>query len=160
VKTDVPLVLEPPVVAHEIQLSTLTAMRIWPGEIKVDFELWPELSKERSAFIDCGAKGAKYMEGATIALDTNGTAASLQINYEDTQGITLGSVTLGPVTTPARQKTLVAFSFGSCGTGGPFVAHELQILPQTACRVWYDEINWLFQAWPEAVAITYPFQDL
>jgi len=148
IKSATELVLNPPMIAHEIQLSTQSIMRMWPNELKADFEPWPEFSSVRSAFTNLGYEGSKFIQGAVIPLDTGGSPLSLQINYD-----TGGPVTLGPVTTPAGVKTPIAFSFGPCNPtpSDPFIATEVQVLPQSNARVWFDEIKWVWEPEPELV---------
>lgn len=147
-KTGVPLVPPTPLVAHEIQLSTLTAMRIWPEEAHVDFEVWPELSTETSAFTDCGYKGAKFMQGLIVPLDTNGQPVVLKVTYDGG-----GQALLGPTTTPAGEKTSTAYSFSPCNfyPSNPFIAHQVQVQPLTPARVFNDEIDWRWEPVPELV---------
>jgi hypothetical protein len=154
IKSVFPLVPAAPIVGHEFQIRSLNRCRVWWGEAKWDFEPWPELSTARSAFTDCGYKGAKFMQGLIVPLDTNGQPVSLRIDYDG------GSVTVGPTTTPAGAKTPVAFSFSPCNAfpSDPFIAHELQITPLAPCRVWYEEIDWRWNPVPE-LAYTWDTQE-
>jgi len=145
-KTGTVLDLVGPIIAHQIQFSTLTAMRIWPDQAKIDFEPWPELSNEVSPFTDCGYRGSKFMQGAIIPMDTNGKSVQLQIRYD------CGNfVALPPTTTSPNCKMKVAFSFSPCNNppSDPFLATEVQVQPLGDARVWFDEIEWIFEPAPE-----------
>jgi hypothetical protein len=108
------------------------------GEIEWVRELWPDLSKAPSPWLNCGAAGAKYMLAVVIPLDTNGAAVNLTFNTSDG-----GTQTFGPFTTPAGVKTPVPMAFSVS-----IVLHELQIVPDGICRMWLNEAQWIFDPWP------------
>lgn len=147
-KEGIVLPLAGPITAHEIQFSTLTAMRIWPTEAKVDFDPYPEDSTEVSSFTDCGYPGAKFMQGAIIPMDTGGQPVQLKITYDNCM---TNSVTLPATTTQTGCKSAVAFSFSPCNNppSDPFIAHVVQVQPQANARVWFSEIQWIFEPAPE-----------
>lgn len=137
----------PPIIAHEFQLQSGSAARFWYGEVKWDFEQWPEFSDGVSAWMDAGTPAAKFMQGLVIATDTGGQNVQFTLVYDG------GSVQIGPFNTPAGRKTPVPFSFPV-----PFIAHEFQLSPSANCRVWYEEIEWVFEPVPELVT-TYTTQE-
>lgn len=151
VKTVFPFTPTTPVVGHEFQLVSLDPARVWFDEVKWEFEPWPEFSDGRQAFTDCGQPGAKFIQGLVIPIDTGGVPVSLNILYES--GGVIVTTVIGPFTTPANCKTPVAWSFGT-----PFIAHEVQIDAGSNCRVWGEEVKWVFEPLPELVT-TYTTQQ-
>lgn len=141
IKTVFPFVPTVPLIGHEFQLISTTPMRVWFAEAKWDFEVWPELSAVRSPWINCGDPGVKFIQGFVAPLDTNGAPVSFTIVYDGGN-----TVTVGPATTTAAMKSPVPFSFAT-----PIIAHELQIIPSAKCRIWYDEIKWIWEPMPELV---------
>lgn len=130
-----------PFVAHLIrdQSQDLVPWRKWGIEPKG--EPWPELTAEHGPWMNLGTVGAKYLLTVVIPMDTNGQAVSLTLLSSDG-----GPVTLGPFTTTAAEKTDSAWAFTI-----PLVGHEFQIVPSAPIRIWYDQIRWSFDAWPELV---------
>lgn len=102
---------------------------------------WPELTDLSSPWLSLGAQGAKYLRGAVMPIDTNGQEVSLTFLSSDG-----GNSTVGPFTTTAAEKTAVPWSFAI-----PLVGHDFQLIPSGPIRVWYDEIRWDFDAWPELI---------
>lgn len=137
-----------PFTAHELQFSTLTASRIWPGEAKIDFDPWPESATDDSSWMDLGYNGAKFVQGAVIPMETGGQPVSLTIRNECSQYVTLPARQ-----TPALCKQSFAFSFSPCYSPASdvFIAHEIQISPGSDARIWYNEIHWIWEPMPELV---------
>ena len=138
IKTVFPLVPTVPLVGHEFQLESPTPARVWYGEAKWDFEVWPELSQVVSPWLNAGDPGAKFMQGFVMPVDTAGASVFFTVTYDG------GSAVVGPISTPANRKTPVPFSFFT-----PFIAHEFQITPSGNCRCWYEEIKWIWEPCPE-----------
>lgn len=152
-KTGEVLDLPAPFTAHEIQFTTLpdaagNGCRIWPDEVKVDFDPWPESSTDVSSFTDLGYNGAKFMQGAVIPMETSGRPTSLTIRNECNQYVKLPAVQ-----TPTNCKQSFAFSFSPCYNppSDVFIAHEIQVSPGSDARIWYDEIKWIWEPEPELV---------
>jgi hypothetical protein len=146
-KEATPLAFATPMIAHEIQLATLSAIRIWPDQIKVDFEPWQELSIAPGPITNCGYDGAKFLQGLIVPVDTNNQPVTLKVTVD---GSTIINVPCPA--TPAGQKVSQSFSFSSCdGTGAPIICHQVQIEPLTPCRTWWNEIDWVFEPIPELV---------
>jgi hypothetical protein len=143
IKTPVPFAFSVPLIGHEFQLvpSVNNSVRIWWEEAKWMFDPWPELTAEASSWLDLGAQGAKYLRGAVIPVDTNNQAVSLTFVSSDG-----GNATVGPFTTPKGEKTAVPWAFTI-----PLIGHDFQLIPSGSVRVWYDEIRWDFQPWPELI---------
>lgn len=136
-----------PIIAHEFQLKSNNLARFWESEVKWDFEPWPELDTGRSAWIDAGDPGAKFMQGLVMPIDTNGQPVTFDLVYDG------GVEIIGPLTTTAGRKTPVPWSYPV-----PFIAHEFQLAPRTNCRIWEEEIKWIWEPVPELVT-TYTTQE-
>lgn len=130
-----------PIIAHEFQLLSDSPARFWYQEVKWDFEPWPEFDTGRSPWMDGGTPGAKWVKGLVIPLDTGGFPVFLDLVYDG------GTVVLGPFTTTPSQKNTVAWAFTV-----PLILHEFQITPRTSARVWYEEIKWDMEPWPELIS--------
>lgn len=141
-KTAVAFAFTTPLIGHDFQLVPSAPIRVWYEEIRWDTDLWPELIAEASSWMNLGVEGAKYLRGAVIPMDTNGAAVSLTFLSSDG-----GSVTVGPFTTTAKEKTSSPFAFTI-----PLIGHDFQLVPSAAIRVWYPEIRWDFQPWPELIS--------
>ncbi|HEY6370803.1 MAG TPA: hypothetical protein VIX37_09505, partial [Candidatus Sulfotelmatobacter sp.] len=113
------------------------------------YEVWPDSVVRDSFFSDLGYTGAKFMQGMVVPMETGGNPVTFQVNSDCGQ-----SVTMGPVSTPNLCKNDIPFSFGPCNTSpsNPFIAHEVQIVPNNAVRIWYDKIKWIWEPEPELVA--------
>lgn len=140
-----------PFVAHNFQLIPNAAVRIWVDDCGWDMDLWPEFTAERSPWINPGGgTGAKYLLSATIPMDTEGVGVSLTFTSSDTGGTTV----LGPFTTTSLEKTEVPMAFVA-----PFVCHQLQITPSGAARIWFDEIKWQVDPYPELIPAYTPIME-
>lgn len=153
-KTGKVLDLPAPFVAHEIQFSTKTNCRIWPGEVKVDFDPWPEMSTDVSSFTDLGYQGSKFFQGIVFSAETGGQPRQITVNSDCGT-----SVTLPVVQTPSGCKNTFAFSFSPCNNppSEPFIASQVQIVPDGDIRIWNDETRYVWEPEPELVA-TYQTQ--
>lgn len=140
-KTAVPFAFIVPLILHEFQLTPRTACRVWYEEAKWDFEPWPELTSESSPWLDGGTPGAKWVKGLVIPLDTGGASVTFNLVYDG------GTINMGPFITTDGQKTSVSWAFTV-----PLVIHEFLLTPQTPCRVWYQDIKWDADPWPELKA--------
>lgn len=130
----------PPFVAHLVREEPANDGVQWQNfGIKWLVDPWPELSVERSAFMNLGTAGAKYITSTVLPLDTGNNNVSLIFQTSDGN-----SVSTGPFVTPANAKTPQPIAFSV-----PFIAHEIQILPQNNVRMWPEEANWNFEPWPE-----------
>jgi hypothetical protein len=113
------------------------------------FEPWPDAVARDSFFSDLGYTGAKFMQGMVVPMETGGNPVTFQVNSDCGQ-----SVTMGPVSTPNLCKNDIPFSFGPCNNSpsDPFIAHQIQIVPNSPARIWYDKIKWIWEPEPELVA--------
>ena len=139
----------PPIIAHELQLRSLQPARFWYNEVKWDFEVWPEYDTGRTPWLNGGTVSAKFVRGITIPLDTGGQPISLDLMLDTGQ-----TIIFGPFNTAAGSKTSVY-----CVFNVPLIMHEFQILPQSQCRIWYEEIKWDAEEWPELEVESTPWLD-
>jgi len=146
VKTSVYCSFPVPLVIHQFRIQPRTSARVWYGEIKWDADPWPEKETESSSWTDAGYQGAKFMQGVVFPMDTGGQSVMFDLTTD------VGTFPVGPFTTPAGQKTTMAFSFPT-----PFICHNLQLTPRTPCSVFYDEVKWVWEPEPELVT-TYTTQ--
>lgn len=141
VKTPVPFAFSVPLIGHEFQLIPQGPCRIFVDDIKWIYEEWPELTLESSPWMDLKTQGAKYMRGAVLPMDTGGVPVTLTFVSSDG-----GSTVVGPFTTVADEKTAQPMSLPI-----PLVGHDFQIRKSAHCRIWWDEIRWDFDPWPELI---------
>lgn len=144
VKTPVAFAFSVPLIGHEFQLvpSVNNSVRIWWEEIEWHFDPWPELTAEASPWMNLGFPGAKYLRGVVIPVDTANGNVSLTLVSSDGGN----NNTVGPFVTSTSKKTDVPWAFGI-----PLIGHEFQLIPANNCRVWYPEIRWDFDPWPELI---------
>jgi hypothetical protein len=131
----------PPFVAHMVRDEPQDLLPWRRFGIEWIKDPWPELTNLDSAWLDLGQQGAKYLRGAVMPMDTNGQPVSLTFLSSDG-----GSSTVGPFTTTAAEKTAVPWAFAI-----PLIGHDFQLSPSGPIRVWYEEIRWDFDAWPELI---------
>jgi hypothetical protein len=129
-----------PLIMDQIQIQPTGPCRCWYDEIIWDAEEWPNLITEYYPFQDLGNAGAKYLRGFEVPVETNGVAATLSIRSDRGPNFQ----PFDPVTTPALLKTSFPFT-----PVLPMVGHEFQVRSDTPCRVWWQEIKWDFDPWPE-----------
>jgi hypothetical protein len=141
-KTMVPLALAVPLIGHEFQIAKSGPCRIWWEETQWEFDKLPELVVDSSPWMNLGFVGAKYMRGAVVPMDTNG--ASVTLTLISTDG---GSTSIGPFSTAAGSKTPVPLALAV-----PLIGHEFQIAKSGPCRIWWEEIRWDFDQWPELIS--------
>ena len=118
--------------------------------IKWIFDPWPELTNLSSPWMNLGTNAAKYLRAAVIPMDTNGLPVQLQLISSDG-----GVITLGPFTTTAAEKTQVAVPFVV-----PLIGHEYQIRPLGQVSIWYEEIKWDVDVYPELITEATPWMNL
>lgn len=128
-----------PIIAHEFQLRSNQPGRFWYSEVKWDFEPWPEYDTGRTPWSSGGTVSAKFVRGISMPVDTGDQPVLFDLLTDTGQ-----TVTFGPFTTAAGNKTVIY-----CGFTVPLIFHEFQITPRSQCRVWYDEIKWDAEEWPE-----------
>jgi hypothetical protein len=145
-KTTASFAFNPPLLAHEVQLFPNKAVRLWWDEIVWDAEEWPELIAEYGPVDDAGTRGAKYLRGFEVPIETNGNPVVLRLLY-DTQignaGATSIEVLPAVVTAPLSKNVF------PMTPAAPIIAHEFQIQALSPARVWWKEVKWDFEPWPE-----------
>jgi hypothetical protein len=139
-KTRVSFGMTPPFIMDQIQIRPGQPIRCWYDEIIWDAEEWPNLIVESYPFQDCGNPGAKYLRGLEIPVETNGVPATISIR-SDQQPI---AQSFAPVTTGALVKSAFPFVPPT-----PMIGHEFQLRSETPARVWWSEVKWDFEPWPE-----------
>lgn len=138
-----------PIIAHQFQLRSLGNARFWYDEVKWDFEPWPEIDTGRSPWLDSGNLKSKYVRAFLVPIDTGGQAVIFDLYFDNR-----GPIAMGPFTTTAGVKTVVKFAFTV-----PVIIHEFQLVPRSPSRVWYDEIKWDAEVWPELLTEASPWLD-
>jgi hypothetical protein len=138
-----------PFVAHDVQLVPNASIRIWVEEGKWDFDPYPEIIPEYTPIMEVGGSGNKYVRGINITADTANVPVAFQVLYDGGQ--------TGPLTTATafNGKQTVSFAFDP-----PFVAHDLQIVPQSSARIFLTESKWILDPWAEYTTIYSPWMNL
>lgn len=137
-KTQVSFAFVPPIIAHEVQIQSLTKTAVWDQEIRWDFDPYPEIIPEYTPIMEINGPDAKYMQGIKIICDTAGQNVPFQVLYDGGQ--------LGPtLVANANGKQTLVFSFDP-----PFIAHDVQIVPQGNMRIWTADSEWVSSATPDA----------
>lgn len=140
----------PPFVSHNVRLTSGDDVAWRNFGVKWITDPWVEYATLRSAWSNLGTKGAKYIRGLVIPMDTQGLPATIAVVTSD------GATVLFTATTAGAVKTPVAFAFTP-----PIIAHEVQIQMQTATAgVWMDEARWDFDAYPEIIPEYTPIMEL
>ncbi len=139
---------DPPFVAHTIRLEPDgNPWILFPGTVIWDKDKWPELIQEYSPWMNLGTPQAKYLRGVVIPMDTNGALIGIKIVSETGQVFTSALLS-----TEAAVKTPVAIAISV-----PMIGHEFQIVPNAPVRIWWEEIQFIFDPWPELINMTSPW---
>jgi hypothetical protein len=116
--------------------------RYWDTEWVAD--AWPELTDEDSPWIKLFQDGgAAYFQGFVAPIVSGGVLPNLSVRTDAGELIQLDCI-LSPA---ANVKTSIPFSLVT-----PVVCHEVQIIKNAPCRVWYPEIQWQAQRTPEVAS--------
>jgi hypothetical protein len=144
-KTPVAFAFEPPVIASAVELVPSDAWRMWPEEIAWDAEVWPELIGEWSNWISPTGRGKpSFIRGLTLPIDTNGAVLDVKLRFDDNTTYDLGAVqTIAGIKTPTP---LVLPHSQGAGR----VHHVVRVEPQGKCRIWWDQIVWDAEEYPES----------
>jgi hypothetical protein len=142
VKTVTSFAFDPPIVAHfvQIQVATETA-GVWDTEARWDFDQYPEIIEEYTPIMELSGPDNKFFQGVKLIADTANVPVTFQILYDGGQ--------IGPTFTGAfNGKQTLIFSWP------PFLAHDIQLVPQANARIWWGGIGegtseWVFQPYPE-----------
>lgn len=148
VKTVVSFAFVPPIVAHDVQIQSLTATAgAWVEEARWDFDKYPEIIPEYTPIMEVNDSGAKLVRGLNITGDTANVSTSFVISYDGGQ--------TGPTVTAAfNGKQTKAFAFT------PFIAHDIQLIPQARARIFLDTSKWDMDPWPEYTALYSSWMNL
>jgi len=143
-KQTIPFAFTPPFVAHNVQLVPNAPVRIFIEECKYDLDVYPELIPEYTSIMERGGPDAKYVQGVVLTADTENIPVAFQVLYDGGK--------LGPMLplTAFNGKQSIPFSFA------PFRAHDIQLVPQAAARIWAQESDWVFTPTPELVTVWHP----
>ena len=146
-KTVVSFAFVPPIVAHDVQLQMNSNAAVWTEEIRWDFDPYPEIIPEYTPIMEVNGSGAKLVRGLNITGDTANVSTSFVISYDGGQ--------TGPTVTAAfNGKQTKAFAFT------PFIAHDIQLIPQANARICIDESKWDMDPWPEYTAFYSAWMNL
>jgi len=138
-KTPVSFAFVPPIVAHDVQIQMLTATAgAWVEEARWDFDAYPEIIPEYTPIMEIGGPDNKFVQGIKITADTANIPVTFRILYDGGQ--------LGPLlpATAYNGKQTKVYSFT------PFLAHNVQLVPQANARIWVGESEWVTQPFAEA----------
>lgn len=137
------VVFEPPVAAQLMRWVPSAAWRHFQTDWVYD--TYPLLSTARTPVFAGGR--AKYVRGVRIPADSG--------NVQVTVGIRYNGGIVGPDCTGTwNGRQTVAFSFAT-----PFVAYEFQLVPGANTRIWHDEVEWIYDEYPDLISITTPWSD-
>jgi hypothetical protein len=106
------------------------------------YEQWPDFDQKESAWIPVAAGRLAYIRGFTLPMSTGGAGVQFQMNSDLGSGIGFSIVNTGTGEKVGHPYAVVP----------PLLAHEIQFVPNKAVRVWYNEIAWDLEVWPEPIA--------
>ncbi len=152
VKTPVPIPFVTPLLIQEAAIQANGPCRTWWAEARWDCDLWPERITEASPWLDMGRRGAKYVRGVKVPLETGGNAENFSIISSD------GTPPLVcAASTAVNVKTVQVFVFEP-----PQVVHEVQFVPPpgNGLRLWWQEAEWDADPWPELAAEQTSWTDM
>ena len=141
VKTPMAFAFVPPIIAHDVQIQVQTATAgVWVEEARWAFDPYPEIIPAYTPIMEVNGSGAKLVRGLNITGDTANVSTSFIVSYDGGQ--------TGPTVTSAfNGKQTKAFAFT------PFIAHDIQLIPQANARIWIEESKWDIDPWPEYTAL-------
>jgi hypothetical protein len=140
-KTVVSFAFVPPIVAHDVQLQMNSNAAVWTEEIRWDNDPYPEIIPEYTPIMEVGGVDNKFVQGVKLIADTANLPVTFQVLYDGGQ--------TGPTFTGTfNGKQTLVFSWP------PFLAHDIQLVPQANARIWYGGIGqgesaWQYQPFPE-----------
>jgi hypothetical protein len=131
-----------PFVFHDIQIVPQANARIWIAESQWHFDSYPELTAEYTPIMEIGGPDNKFVQGCKLIADTANLPVVFQVLFD-------GGQTGPSFTGTFNGKQTIAFSWT------PFLAHDIQLVPQSNARIWWGGIGdgvseWCFQPFPEA----------
>jgi len=144
-KTVVSFAFNPPIVAHDVQLQMNSNAAVWTEEIRWDSDPYPEIIPEYTPIMEVGGVDNKFVQGVKLIADTANIPVTFQVLYDGGQ--------TGPTFTGTfNGKQTLVFSWT------PFLAHDIQLVPQANARIWYGGIGqgesaWQYQPFPESLEL-------
>lgn len=132
----IPYAFPTPFTAELIRLSPVdpNTWRLWQP-IWV-YDKYPELISLITGWTNGGYPGAKWVQGIRLCADTGGLDVQLQIQYDGGQ--------TGPLLTVNHNgKQTLPYSWPG------FIAHDLRFVPATACGIFEEETQWVFEPEPD-----------
>ena len=130
-----------PAVGYEFQLAidpSDTSTAGWEVfQVRWVYEQWPDLEQIDSPVISVAGGRLAYIRGFSVPLDYAATLTMKMVC--DT-----GTVTLAPAPPTTAGKTGCFFAVLP-----PFLAREVQLVPNVPVRAWWNEIQWDAEPWPE-----------
>jgi hypothetical protein len=143
VKTPMAFAFVPPIIAHDVQIQVQTATAgVWVEEARWDFDPYPEIIPEYTPIMEVGGVDNKFVQGVKLIADTANIPVTFQVLYDGGQ--------TGPTFTGTfNGKQTLVFSWP------PFLAHDIQLVPQGNARVWWGGVGqgqseWCFQPFAES----------
>jgi len=144
------LSFNPPFVSHigRIISKDGVAWRRAPDEnwsVQWISDPYPEITKAYTPIMEMGGPDNKFMQGVKLIADTGNEPVTFQVLFDGGQ--------TGPTFTGTfNGKQTLVFSWT------PFEAHDIQLVPQSAARIWYGGVGqgqseWVFEPYPEKAAI-------
>ena len=139
----------PPFVTHMVRDEPQDALPWRKFKMNYIYDPWPELTDLPSPWMNVRDTGqAGFLQGLVIPLEVgdanNNTAPNLVLRTDNRFGNN-NLITLIPYTRPEfNVKTGVAYSLET-----PVVCHQVQLIPQAKCRVWWNEVQWVVEATPD-----------
>lgn len=145
VKTVVSFAFTPPIIAHDVQIQCLTATAgMFVEEARWDFDQYPEIIPEYTPIMEVNGPDNKFVQGVKLIADTANQSVTFQVLYDGGQ--------TGPTFTGTfNGKQTKVFSWV------PFLAHDIQLVPQANARIWWGGIGdgvseWVDQPFPESTS--------
>jgi len=139
---DIPFAFVPPVFAHLTRWVPQSAnVRIWNDATVWDQEVYPEYLIEESPVITLNRNDAAFVQGFKIPADSSNLSARLQVLFDGGQS--------GPILTSTWNGKQVQYFPNAANPFLPFVAHTIQVIPLDAIRVFWPEMEVIFEPLPE-----------
>lgn len=140
----------PPFVAHMVRFEPQDAVPWRSFKLEWLKDKWPELTDLPSPWMNIRDTGqAGFLQGLVLPLETgdpaNNTAPQLRLRTDIGNNTFIDLVPIR--NTEFNVKTGIPYSLAA-----PVICHQVQIVPQQKCRVWWSEIEWKAEATPELAA--------
>lgn len=128
----VPRAIAFPFIAYLMRLAPAGPARIFG--VEWDFDVYPDLTAEITAWTDDGNPGAKWLQGMRLLADTNGAPVTLTIQGD-------GGVTIATVVATHSDQIDIPYSWT------PGITHQMRIVPSGPIRIF--KAVWVWEPLPE-----------